>query len=48
MEKEIVIEDICPYLIMEDDDDGNGYYFICNETGTLVNLNDCFECKIGL
>ena len=26
MEKEIAIEDICPYLKMEDDDDGNGYY----------------------
>lgn len=48
MEKEIAIEDICLHLKMEDDDDGNGYYFICNKNDTLVNLNDCFECKIGL
>lgn len=45
MEKEAVIEDICPHLTMEDDEEGNGYYFICTKNGTLVNANNCFSCK---
>ena len=44
MEKETVIEDICPHLAMEDDENGNGYYFICNKNGAMVNANDCYHC----
>ena len=47
-EEKTVIDDICPYLTMEDDNDGNGYYFICDKNGTLVNVNNCFGCEIGL
>ena len=30
---------------MEDKDDGDGYFFICDKTGKLIDIKNCFHCE---
>ena len=45
MEKEIAIEDICPYLTMEYNPDEDKYLFVCEKSGKIIEINNCFAVK---